>query len=154
MTRINKTTMLSAVILMAIVATMGVMPAASASHGGQFLLRAEEVPEGTTYISDPATKRCAGVSDACGAQLKVKNGYYDFIYTYYKIGGKGVICDMNTVVKVNGKTISTSNFKEQETYGKWKYLVHLAEKGSLKDGDTIESITTFTSCFKQSFSRG
>ncbi len=148
----TKKIVISAIVLMAIVTTMGIMPAYATIHSTQIIQRVEGVDERSTYISEESTQRCAGVNDACGSKLKVKNGYYnDFIYTYYKIGGKGVMCDMNTIIKINGEIIADTTYIEKETYGKWKYGVHLAD--NLQEGDTIETITTFSSCWKQTFTR-
>lgn len=142
---IRKTTKtIPAIALVAIVVSIGFTPA-FADWNPQIFKYTSGVQYGDTYLSPKTVEDCGGQNDKCGAQLKVRNTSYDFIYNYYKIGGAAVVCDVNFVTELDGQVIFDSTFKGHETFGQWEYIpiyVH----GGIDPTDSIQTITTFSNC--------
>jgi hypothetical protein len=135
---------ISAIALVAIITSIGFTPA-FADWNPQILRHVSGVNNGETYLSSQTVEDCAGQTDKCGAQLKVRNTSTDFIYNYYKIGGAGVICDINWVTELDGDVIRNITFYDHETFGQWEYTV-IYVPGGIDPADSVETITSFSNC--------
>jgi len=145
MTYNKKTNLVYTIMVATIVVSIGLTPV-FASHQDQTYHAAYGVDTGETYTSSQSTIHCIGASvDRCGAQLVVDNDGYEWIKTFYKIGGGAVVCDLNVVIEINGNTVSDLNFSEIETFGQWEYFSY--HPSSIESTDVIQQYLTFDNCF-------